>query len=258
MFRSIAFIKWLLAFEAIVLVLGLMIYCGIIPEWGRWYSPNVAHRLQTEAFLRGQLALSDTPSSLGIQQGLAWAEGGVQQVSGLGIPMWRLPFEAVATILGQPGFPDRLALAAAFFLVAFQVFKVWLLPLMGSTNITRFEKENLQCSNETSQVQATPNHFGWVSAIGFVALLLIVPPLVRLLQTPLGVLDEVLAYVLLLWHRLDSRFGSTCSLSIVAEILGFVPFFRAGRVGASDARLLRCCNSGIGHHLDHFQFRDTL
>jgi len=189
--------KWLLAFEATVLVLSLMIYCGIIPEWGRWYSASLPHRMQTEALLKGRLALSNTPSSL--EQGFAWAEGGVQQVSGLGIPIWRLPFEAFVRLLGQPGFPDRLALGTAFFLVAFQVFKVWLLPLVHQREKPEANSDAPQDTNEASQMHfaksTTENYFLWPSLIGFVALLLMFPPLVRLLETPLAVLDEVLAYV---------------------------------------------------------------
>jgi hypothetical protein len=179
MFRARLLTKWLLAFESVILVLGLMICCGVIPEWGRWYSPNVTHRLQTDALLHGHLALSDTPSTLGSLSSLAWAEGGVQQVSGLGIPIWRLPFEAAARCMGQPGFPDRLELGVAILIVSLQVFNIWLLPLLG----------NLSFQSTAQQ------SFALAGAMGLIVLLLIFPPFINLLRTSLNIYEEVLVYV---------------------------------------------------------------
>jgi len=180
MIRSRTLIKWLLVFEAAILVLGLMICCDIIPEWGRWYCPNVTHRLQTEAILHGRLSLSDTPSSIGPESGFAWAEDGVQQVSGLGIPVWRFPFEVAARLIGQPGFPDRLAFAAAILIVALQLFNAWLSPIF---------------QNLINQQSAAPKSIDLISSIGLITLLLVFPPFVNLLRTSLGVNEEVLAYV---------------------------------------------------------------
>ena len=48
-----------------------------------------------------------TPADLGYD--MAWVKGGVQQVWGLGVPTWRLPYEALAKLFGYDAFPDRLA-----------------------------------------------------------------------------------------------------------------------------------------------------
>ncbi len=114
--------KGLLVFYAVVYSFGLIIFLsGGIPRWGAWYSPSRPHRAQTEAFLRGQLALSTNISDLA--DDLCWSECGVQQVWGLGVPLWRLPFEAVARIWSDRGFPDRLALAIFGAVTAYVVLR---------------------------------------------------------------------------------------------------------------------------------------
>jgi len=101
----------------------LLFFCEVVPSW---YSAGLPHRTQTDAFLRGQLALSHNPAELGLATyDLCWSEGGVHQVWGLGIPLWRLPFEVLARLLGQPAFPDRIALALFMALVAYVVLKSW-------------------------------------------------------------------------------------------------------------------------------------
>ena len=52
----------------------------------------------------------------------------MQQVWGLGVPCWRLPFEALAKLFGQPAFPDRLAFAAAWALMIYLVMLAFLAP----------------------------------------------------------------------------------------------------------------------------------
>lgn len=84
---------------------------GLIDGWGRWYSPSPHYRHQTEALLRGELALSHSPNHT--LHDLTWSQGGVHQVWGLGVPLWRLPFEAAARIAGLDAFPDRIAFAFA-------------------------------------------------------------------------------------------------------------------------------------------------
>lgn len=86
-------------------------WTGLIGRWGRWYSHDMVYRRQTDAFLRGETALSRDLADLSWD--MAWADGGVQQVWGLGVPLWRFPFELLARAAGQPAFPDRIALAAA-------------------------------------------------------------------------------------------------------------------------------------------------
>ena len=67
----------------------------------------------------GHLDLSDNPANTKFD--MAWSEGGVQQVWGLGVPLWRLPFEILARAVGQPAFPDRVCLAVFIALVTYVV-----------------------------------------------------------------------------------------------------------------------------------------
>ena len=83
--------RFALALFSTVVALGFCLVTGLIPGWGQWYSANFAYRRQTEAMLQGSFALDSDPRRLGYD--MAWAEGGVQQVWGLGVPGWRLPFE---------------------------------------------------------------------------------------------------------------------------------------------------------------------
>ena len=74
------------------------------------YSTQPAYRNQVSAFLEGRLALHPSPSALA--HDLAWSPSGagVQQVWGLGVPMWLTPFELVTRLVGQGPFPERVAL----------------------------------------------------------------------------------------------------------------------------------------------------
>src|SRR3954462_8375382 len=73
-----------------------------------WYSANGAYRAQVAAMLAGRLALSNAPEVLA--HDYAWTDDGVQQVWGLGIPMWQTPFERGGRLVGLSPFPDRIPL----------------------------------------------------------------------------------------------------------------------------------------------------
>jgi len=73
--------------------------------------------------LRGEFALSDSPADADFD--LAWGEGGVQQVWGLGVPAWRLPFELLARLVGQSPFPDRLAFMAAVTVLSYILLRTF-------------------------------------------------------------------------------------------------------------------------------------
>jgi hypothetical protein len=118
--RVLAPVGWGLC--SLTLGLSICVATGLIPKWGQWYSVNMAYRRQTESLLNGVLALDRDPRKLAYD--MAWAEGGVQQVWGLGVPSWRLPFEFLAKLIGQAGFPDRLALAGAITLVIYILFNL--------------------------------------------------------------------------------------------------------------------------------------
>ncbi len=111
--------RGLLALAALVLAFGFLWAMELMQGGGRWYSVNQRYREQTDALLHGRLAVHGTP--VGLTHDLTWSEGGVHQVWGLGVPLWRLPWEALARVAGNQGFPDRmafgLALALAWYLV---------------------------------------------------------------------------------------------------------------------------------------------
>lgn len=98
---------------------GTIFLTGLIPGWGLWYSDHLSYRWQVERLLHGHLGMAPDPS--GMAWDLAWGDGAVQQVWGLGIPFWRLPFEVLATTIGQPAFPDRLEFFIALAGVAYVI-----------------------------------------------------------------------------------------------------------------------------------------
>src|ERR1041385_2270998 len=86
---------------------GLLVFCDVLPPN---YSAGLPLRAQTDALLRGEFALSRNPADLTlVPWDLCWSQGGVQQVWGLGIPFWRLPWEGLAKLAGLQMFPDRIA-----------------------------------------------------------------------------------------------------------------------------------------------------
>lgn len=98
---------------------------------------------------------------------------------GLGVPLWRLPFEAVAKLLGFDAFPDRIAFGLFAALVAFIALRVW----------TTAGLSNSQQQRPTDLVWRSIAGFG----VGFV-LLLMFPPFLNLLQTRGAVWEEAIAY----------------------------------------------------------------
>ena len=128
--------RWLLSAACVVYVLAsFWLLYGV--EWGRWYSPSPYQRLQVEAFLNGHLALSPNVENLDFD--LAWqSKGGVQQVWGLGVPLWKLPFEAGYRVLGKKDCPEIIALLSAVGLLAWYVIRtalvikrLWRSPVAG-------------------------------------------------------------------------------------------------------------------------------
>lgn len=80
------------------------------------YAPSPYHRLQADALLKGDLYIGDSIYQIG--HDLAWHDGQVNHLWGLGVGLWLVPFEAVWRLLGQKWFPDRIALGVAFALLA--------------------------------------------------------------------------------------------------------------------------------------------
>ena len=156
------------------IALSLVYFTGLVTEWGEWYSNDIRYRLQTEALLRGNLALSESPGSVTFD--LTWSGGGAQQVWGLGVPFWRLPFEGMAKLLGYQGFSDRITLGIAIFLVSFLGFKIM---VRGGPKEPAIKKNEL------------------IFSIGGLILLFVFPNFVLLLSGRMAIYEEALAYVYL-------------------------------------------------------------
>lgn len=89
----------------LILTLVMIQLTGLIPAVGTWYSYDPALRLQSEAFLRGELAIQPVP--YGHLHDWAWGNG-MHQVWGLGVPLLQLPFQVAGKLVNGFGFPDRL------------------------------------------------------------------------------------------------------------------------------------------------------
>ena len=131
---------------------------------GHWYEPFGAYRAQVDAMLAGRLALSRAPE--GMQHDVAWTASGTQQVWGLGVPLWQLPFEAFGRAIGWSPFPDRVALVAWLALVAYCAIRAWWRRSSDS----------------------------WWSGAGAIAITALLPAFATLLRGRLGVYEEAALY----------------------------------------------------------------
>ena len=100
---------------------AVLVGTQLVTDFEKLYSSDVIFRWQTDRLLSGDIAIGNSPENLSWD--MAWGRGTVQQVWGLMIPCWRLPFEAAAKIFGRSGFPDRLAFGVAFAAVAYVVIR---------------------------------------------------------------------------------------------------------------------------------------
>ena len=193
---------------AMSIALSLVYFTGLVTEWGEWYSNDIRYRLQTEALLKGNLALSERPG--GVTFDLTWSGGGAQQVWGLGVPFWRLPFEGMAKLLGYQGFPDRITLGIAIFLVSFLGFKIL---VRGGPKEPAIKKNEL------------------IFSIGGLILLFIFPNFILLLSGRMAIYEEALAYVylygiaealILLWFIRKPQLKRWLILSAMAGLGAFI------------------------------------
>jgi hypothetical protein len=97
---------------------------------------------------------------------MAWTDHGVQQVWGLGVPLWQTPFELAGRAIGVTPFPDRVALVAWLALVGALAIRAWV----------RRDREP------------------WWTGAGSVLITLLLPPVVTLLRGRLGVYEEAALY----------------------------------------------------------------
>lgn len=177
---------------------GGFAWCIGLRAWGRWYSPSIAHRLETEALRHGTFALQPLPH--GQMADWAWGNGS-QHVWGLGVALVRFPFEVVAHAFGAVGFPDRVTLLLAFVATS------------------------LLCARAFRRERAFER---------FVLVLVVAgtPAFVTLCRTRLAVYEESVAYAhlwavamaCLLLIQADRRRDR--DLFAVAVVAGLAPFFR--------------------------------
>lgn len=200
-------VDWTACYFAFVISIGLLVATGMVPDIGCWYSNDLAQRQQTEALIHGRFALSYSPGDLGHDE--CWSGGGVQQVWGLGVSFWRLPFELLARTCGFDAFPDRLAFGIGIFCIGFWVFRTF----------ARW-REN--------EVDAKKMDFTGLAACFLVILF---PPFVALLCSRMAVYEEVAAYAFL--------YG-------IALMLGLIQFVRQPGLGRW---MVLCLLSGFGPFL---------
>jgi hypothetical protein len=127
------------------------------------YSASNAYRLQVAAFLDGRLALDPGPGALAHDR--AWTPGGVQQVWGLGVPLWQTPFELAARAIGQGPFPDRIPML------------IWI-AISFAVVLRAFRRDGEP----------------WWVLGGIVLLTVLLPPLITMLYGRIGVYEEAAAY----------------------------------------------------------------
>ena len=154
------------------------------------------------------------PDPSGLFWDSAWGNGSVEQIWGLGVPFWRLPFECLARIFGQPAFPDRIAFCVA---LAVSVYVV-----------VRFH------FTFSPQPETCP---AWVWALVGIIPTVLFPPFLALCRSRFLVYEEVEAYACLLGQLLAAGTAWVCfrpsgrallCLACVAGLAGFVrPTFGA-------------------------------
>ncbi len=154
----------------------LLFVTGWVEQWGKWYSPSVPLRQQTDALLDYRLSLGNDVNDL--LQNYTWTNQSINQVWGLGVPIWRFPFEIMARFLGYDTFPDRLAFGIFSILVSF----ILLIALLKVTN-TRNEKISMH------SISPDMMHVFVIYPI-----IMLFPTFIALMQTQGFVYEEVIAY----------------------------------------------------------------
>lgn len=188
-------VQWVWVYTAILYSLSLLVVCGLTCEWGRWYSENSHQRVQTRALMEGKLSIGKSPAEL--QHDLAWAEDGVQQVWGLGISLWRLPFYVLAKACGFEAFPDMLAFGAALGLAAWLMLRFifcdsgGVLPRGGPAVIG---VTNAASGPGIGGMEAGRSLKLLGLGLGATGLLLCFPPFLNLLRSRFDIYEEVIAY----------------------------------------------------------------
>jgi hypothetical protein len=154
---------------SLLISLLILISTSLVTSIDNWYSGSLPHRLQTESLLKGHLAVAE--NAWGMNWDLAYGvDGKIHQVWGLGVPLWRLPFEALARLAGQPAFPDRLCFGLALACMIFLVIR-------------------LQRSVSAAYGKGS-TMLGWLATVP----LILFPPFISLCSSRFRVYEEVIAY----------------------------------------------------------------
>lgn len=175
---------WILLLQAMVYSAGVLVFTGLVQSGGRWYSYQPEYRAQVAALLAGRLALSHDPSALRFDH--CWSQGGVHQVWGLGVPLWLLPFEALARAMGFAPFPDLAAFGIALGLAAWCLLFSLLHEILVRPPVVP--------AHEAPTPVLQPRAL-WLCWTGLTAALaLFFPPFLRLLRTRFQVYEQAIAY----------------------------------------------------------------
>lgn len=186
-----------LCYVGVLYAICLLWTCGLVPGWRRWYSQSEHHRAQAVALLHGELRLSNSLSEL--RHDLVWSRGGVHQVWGLGVPLWRLPFDLVARLVGEEAFPDMLAFGIAVAIAASIVLMTFVREGARNALHTGYALRGEHAREMTSATR--PSHsktcaqmarVGW--SLGGASIVLGFPPFINLLKTRFDIYEEVVAY----------------------------------------------------------------
>lgn len=155
--------------------LTLLLNCltQFIPRIGAWYSASPTLRFQTDAFLRGHMALGFSPYDL--PWDCVW-DHGIQEVWGLGVPAFRLIFEMAARLCGER-FPDRVT-----FLIGSCLCYCFLLSTFAKSQ------------NASESVRGFGKGINAIRIVCVLAILVFAPPFVVLLRTRFVAYEEVVAY----------------------------------------------------------------
>ncbi|MFO0722952.1 MAG: hypothetical protein U1E65_04145 [Myxococcota bacterium] len=106
---------------------SLSLTLGVVAASDVWFDPRqsyglaLPYRAQTEALLEGRLSIGSSAEEIALDD--VYRQGRVEQVWGLGVPVLRLPFEALARAF-HARFPDRFVLLGLLWAVAFRFLSV--------------------------------------------------------------------------------------------------------------------------------------
>ncbi len=154
----------------------LLFVTGWVEQWGKWYSPSIPLRQQTDALIDLRLSLGNDVNDL--LHDHTWTNQSINQVWGLGVPVWRYPFEIMARLLGYDTFPDRLA----FGIFSMLVSCILLIALLKAIN-TRNAKISMH--------SVIP---GIMHVFAIYPIIMLFPTFITLMQTRGYVWEEVIAY----------------------------------------------------------------